>query len=168
MPPSAATGGMVMSECHCCSHARGNHDASVSARCPACAARGFGVGLVTLKSLLLPQALAKLNSTVSYYMCPNKACHVVYFDDSGQIYKTTDLKVPVFQKSDDEDCPVCYCFGWTRRRIKREIDETGTSTAIADISAHVKAGRCACEVNNPQGSCCLANVASVISAHLAR
>lgn len=73
-----------------------------------------------------------------------------------------DLKVPVFQKDLKEDVPACYCFNWTRARIREEIKQTGKSEAVLEISMHIKANRCGCEVNNPQGSCCLGNVSSFI------
>lgn len=54
--------------------------------------------------------------------------------------------------------PACYCFNWTRARIRKEIKQAGKSQAVQEISMHMKANRCGCEVNNPQGSCCLGNV----------
>jgi hypothetical protein len=39
-----------------------------------------------------------------------------------------------------------------------EIRTTGTTTIPQRIAAEMKADRCACELRNPQGSCCLANV----------
>lgn len=51
---------------------------------------------------------------------------------------------------------VCYCFSWTRERLSQAIvtDQQPTD----QIKAHVQAGRCGCEVNNPQGACCFGNV----------
>ncbi len=129
--------------------------------CPKCGSEGKKVDIITLKSLLLPDALAKLSPESSYRTCTNEACNAVYFNDKDQVYLTEDVKVPVFQKTDAEDCPVCYCFGWTREKIKKELAETGNSTAVSSITEHIKAGRCGCDVNNPQGSCCLANVKKV-------
>jgi hypothetical protein len=48
----------------------------------------------------------------------------------------------------------------TEDELRREIAETGRSGAAAEISEHLRAGRCACELKNPQGSCCLGNVAT--------
>ena len=70
--------------------------------------------------------------------------------------------VPVHAKHPGNDgIPVCYCFGYTEKSIRDEIEQTGASTATASITAEVKAGRCACEVRNPKGSCCLGDVARV-------
>ncbi len=130
--------------------------------CPMCGNIGRKVETITLKSLLLPDALARLEPRSQYSMCTNRTCDIVYFSEGGELFKTSELKVPVFQKSADENCPVCYCFGWTRKKIRKEVQETGKSTAISTIAEHIKAGRCGCEVNNPQGSCCLGNVKSVL------
>ncbi|MBF2035060.1 MAG: hypothetical protein IGR92_06135 [Leptolyngbyaceae cyanobacterium T60_A2020_046] len=73
-------------------------------------------------------------------------------------FTTEALKVPVFQKDPGEDVLVCYCFGWTRRRIQ-SLDEP--CSVIEQITPHLQAGRCGCEVNNPQGRWCLQNVRSV-------
>ncbi|OLN33052.1 hypothetical protein DSOL_1163 [Desulfosporosinus metallidurans] len=40
----------------------------------------------------------------------------------------------------------------------QELEETGRTTALEEITAHTKAGRCGCEVNNPEGSCCIGNL----------
>lgn len=149
----------------CCSIERGPKKEYRQANCPDCRNAGKPVGIITLKSLLLPDALAQLDPESNYLMCADETCEVVYFNEKGQVYRTGHVKVPVFQKTADEDCPVCYCFGWTRARIKEEILETGRSTAIESIGEHVRAGRCGCEVNNPQGSCCLANVKRVVAGY---
>ena len=135
-------------------------------RCPRCGNPGKKVPLITLKSLLLPEALARLEPASSYRLCLNPNCDVAYFNEKGAPFTTSELKAPVWQKSGDLECPVCYCFGWTPARIKKEIEETGASTAVASITEHIRAGRCGCEVNNPQGSCCLGNVRKVVNTFL--
>lgn len=126
--------------------------------CLQCGHTGKALKIITLKSLLLPEALATLDANSNYRMCLNQECQVVYFNDKGHVYLTQDLKVPVFPKSDDPNCPVCYCFGWTREKLTSNFERTGKNTAVNEISEHIKAGRCGCEVNNPEGSCCLGNV----------
>ncbi|WP_075365526.1 MULTISPECIES: (2Fe-2S)-binding protein [Desulfosporosinus] len=126
--------------------------------CPECGDKGRPMKIITLKSLLVPSALAKLEPSVSYKMCTNKACSVVYFSEKQDVFETKDMKVEVYTKSDDEDCPVCYCFGWTKKRVIQEFEETGRTTALEEIIVHTKAGRCGCEVNNPEGSCCIGNI----------
>jgi hypothetical protein len=69
-------------------------------------------------------------------------------------------------KEESDTIPVCYCFGFTRKDIEDEIAETGRSTVADRITAEVVAGRCACEVKNPSGKCCLGNVTRIIQDRL--
>jgi len=88
---------------------------------------------------------------------------VVYFLPDQAVFRTDDLSVPVgLKEPENPGAPVCYCFGWTPRKIEAEIQATGQSTAIEQIKAQVRAGNCYCEVTNPQGSCCLGNVAAAV------
>ena len=48
--------------------------------------------------------------------------------------------------------------------LRREIAETGRTAATQQIADQVKAGRCASELRNPQGSCCLGSVAAAARA----
>jgi mercuric ion transport protein len=65
-------------------------------------------------------------------------------------------------KETEDPIPVCYCFGWTQEKIFSQIKQLGRSSAVEEISAKVKAGECACEINNPSGSCCLGEVNKVV------
>jgi len=128
-------------------------------RCPRNGVKGQPVRLITLKSLLLPDALAQLNAHQRYHFCASPDCPVVYFGDDGQRFKTADLKVLVWAKDKRPEVPVCYCFGWQRHHLQNSANRH----APDEIAAHVKAGRCGCEMNNPQGRCCLGNVRSLLN-----
>ncbi|MGC8713874.1 MAG: putative iron-sulfur cluster-binding metallochaperone [Leptodesmis sp.] len=127
-------------------------------QCPQDQSQGKPVKLITLKSLLMPQALERLNAQASYRFCHSVDCPIVYFSTAGDTFTTDDLKVPVFQKNPGQGVPICYCFDWTRQRLQQDLEQQEQTSAIAAITAHIQAGRCGCEVNNPQGSCCLKNV----------
>src|SRR5216683_1963517 len=79
-----------------------------------------------------------------------------------------DLMVRVGSKETADPIPVCYCFGFTRKDIQREIAETGHSTIANRISEEVKAGNCACEVKNPSGKCCLGDVTRTVKDRLSQ
>ena len=128
-------------------------------RCPECKQKGKTVGIITVKAFLIPSALETIEPHSSYGFCHNHSCAVVYFSDN-QKFLTRDVKVPVFQKDDGTDVPVCYCFGWTRQRIGYAVQQREEPSQ--HISEQVQAKRCGCEVNNPQGSCCLGNVTTYI------
>ncbi|SRR6266571_4278097 len=133
-------------------------DAVSPARCPECGKPGRLVDRITVKAMLRPEALMRL-SAPEHRFCPTPECTVVYFG-VDEIFDREEIVVPVFQKEPSGDRSVCYCFGIGESDIRRELAETGRSTAGDRITALVNAGRCACEVKNPQGTCCLGNVAT--------
>jgi hypothetical protein len=51
--------------------------------CPKCFQKGKKVKLITLKALLQPTALAKLDSKRNYDFCATQNCNVVYFTDKN-------------------------------------------------------------------------------------
>jgi len=117
----------------------------------------------TLEHLLKPEKIEAVQHG-HYYYCTEQHCEVVYFSvEFDSAFTVDDLAVKVFAKDQSDDVPVCYCFGWTRERIKKQMVETGKSTALAEISREVKAGTCACDVKNPKGDCCLGDVNSCIA-----
>jgi Zinc binding domain len=139
-------------------------DSSVAppvAACPVNGARSKQVGRLTVKSLARQLPLGMPNT--QYYFCETRDCDVVYFgfDSQAPVFRRGDLRIRVGAKEESDPIPVCYCFGFTRKDIEDEIAETGRSTVADRISAEVTAGRCACEVKNPSGKCCLGNVARV-------
>lgn len=129
--------------------------------CPSCGERGKSVPLITLKSLLTASFLETIEPENPYYFCSNSSCNTVYFSDSqSQTFKENALKVPVLQKNSSMGTPVCYCFNWTRERLFQAISDK--LRPIEQIKKHVQSNRCGCEVNNPQGACCLGNVTAYV------
>lgn len=138
-----------------------------SEACPSCAQQGRKVELVTLRSLLTDAAKARLADAPMRF-CRTPGCDVVYFDEpQAQVFGTADVRVEVFQKSSSPERLVCYCFDHSVASIRDEVAETGTSTVPESIAAKCKAGLDQCEVNNPQGSCCLGNVRKVLKEAIA-
>jgi hypothetical protein len=127
--------------------------------CPVCEQRGKSVPLITLKALLKASVLETIQPESSYSFCLTPSCDVVYFNGS-QIFENSALKVSVFQKDNALDVSVCYCFNWTRERLIQAINTN--QHPVDYIKEQVQANRCGCEVNNPQGSCCLGNVTAFI------
>ncbi|HWO74323.1 MAG TPA: (2Fe-2S)-binding protein [Bacillus sp. (in: firmicutes)] len=130
-----------------------NHD-----YCPSCKNKAKRVKLITLKSLLKPASLVTLNSKETHYFCSTSDCDVVYYDSNHKKYLVSDLKVPVHQK--DDKAPICYCFDWTKEKIVDYLVKG--LTPVEPIRENIKENRCGCEVNNPQGSCCLGNMTAFI------
>jgi hypothetical protein len=131
-------------------------------RCPACGQRGRRVERITLRALLRPEALER-RAAAEHRFCPTPSCEVVYFGQ-GEVFRRDDVLVPVFQKEPEGRRTVCYCFAVREDEIQREVEDSGRSASAARIRALVRDERCACEVRNPQGSCCLGNVAAMAKA----
>lgn len=130
-------------------------------RCPVSRSKGKPVDLLTVKALLTESALRRINNS-AYRFCPEPSCEVVYFDTGGAAYMKHELRVPVWQKEPFGDRTVCYCFGVSEESIRAEIQTKGRSEATERVRAHIAAGRCACQVRNPRGACCLGDVAAAV------
>jgi len=132
------------------------------AKCPSCGLLARPVERQTVGALLKPEARLKIPKGDQFCFCRTADCDVVYFRTNEVLFRQDDLTVEVHQKkSDDSTVPVCYCFGWTPKKIHEEIETTGKSTVIDQVKAQIKGNNCYCEVTNPQGSCCLGNVSKV-------
>jgi hypothetical protein len=57
---------------------------------------------------------------------------------------------------------VCYCFGWTKEKIRYQIEERDKSNALEDIKAKMVDPGCSCEILNPSGGCCLGDVGKAL------
>jgi hypothetical protein len=137
-----------------------------AARCPVSQTVGRKVQRRTLENLLKPYARALLES-VQYYYCPDPNCPIVYFSNVDvRTFSVGELTVAVFDKDKSENTPVCYCFDWTRKKIKDQIAEAGKSTTAVEIAKKVKAAECACDIKNPKGRCCLGDVNAFVKESL--
>lgn len=141
----------------CCETGRELADQRAEVRCPRNGDKGRAVELLTVKALLSETALSTI-ARGPYRFCADPHCPVVYFDVQQQVFTTGDVRVPVWQKRPSGERTICYCFGETEASIAREIAATGSCAAPARIREHVAAGRCACEVRNPRGVCCLGDL----------
>ncbi len=143
----------------CCSSSR-TEGSQADLKCPTCGTHGRPVDTVTLKSLLRPDALVRLDPQAGHRFCGTSACPVVYWWAADHFVET-ELRVPVFQKRTADPLLVCYCFGFTEKDVERDARQLGRSSVLDTIRQHVVASRCACELQNPQGTCCLGNVSAV-------
>jgi len=130
--------------------------------CPTCGQKGKKVDSLTLKAMLEVSLLAVRDAP--YLFCRTAECPVVYFSADGlQVFTTDQIRVPVYQKKlNDDTVLVCYCFHHSPTTIRAELLATGTSTVVEAIARGIQADQCACEIRNPQGSCCLGNVQTVL------
>jgi len=144
-----------VSDC-CCLPRR--DDAAERRECPRSGTPGPPVDLNTVKALLTERALQRI-SGAPHRFCPEASCEVVYFDGTDQVFTAHDIRVPVWQKEPFGARMVCYCFGENEADM---LQEPAPSKAAERVRAHIAAGRCACELRNPKGTCCLGDVIAAV------
>jgi hypothetical protein len=125
--------------------------------CPECGQTGKAVQGQTVKALL-SVSLREVRD-IEYLFCRTQTCPVVYFSSDGeQTFTVEQIRERVYQKEPDtHDVLVCYCFRHSVGEI-RFMPQTDRAALLTDIDAGIQAGQCACDLRNPQGSCCLGNV----------
>ncbi len=129
--------------------------------CPINGQPGKPVHGQTVKALIAVSLRAVSDGL--YRFCPDPDCPVVYFSlDGSQTFATSELRERVYQKEPStQDVWVCYCF----RHTVGEVQSAGHATQqaiIEDITHGIQAGQCASDLRNPQGSCCLGNVQTLV------
>ncbi|MBI5031868.1 MAG: copper chaperone Copz family protein [Chloroflexi bacterium] len=129
--------------------------------CPVCGEKGKPVQGQTVKALLSVTLRQVENG--DYMFCGTRTCPVVYFSADGKHTFTTDqVRERVYQKEPEAgDVKICYCFQHTVGEIRHASSEA-RNAILNDINAGIQADQCACDLRNPQGSCCLGNVRGLI------
>ena len=145
---------------HSCCDIKLSEDTAI---CRECSCKGKPVNEITIENLVKKPVIEEIESLNGFYYCETPNCGVVYFNNEQQVYlHKEDVKVRVGIKETESSIPVCYCFGWTNKKIFEQIKRQGNSTAVKDITARVKSGECECEKKNPSGRCCLGDVNKVV------
>jgi len=133
--------------------------------CPRCRKTGKAVSLLTLKHQVKLPHLAAVEAG-PFAFCRSPECPVVYFNATGTELSLDDVRQrPTIKTSANPR--LCYCFGFDTEMARAEIRATGGCTVPGRIATEMKAGRCACEIRNPQGSCCFANVVAAVKREVA-
>lgn len=126
--------------------------------CAACDSKAKKVERLTVEHLIKDEHLDELRET-QYYFCETPSCEVVYFsNETEQYFAKRDVRVRVGMKETEAPIPICYCFDFTEQMVRDELLARRATTIPGVIARETKAGRCACEVKNPSGRCCLGEV----------
>ncbi len=136
-------------------------ESDVTKICPECSKPANTVPETTLKHLLKPTAASAVGSLEHFRFCKTPECDVVYFRGET-ILRQDDLTVSVGLKKGAVPATVCYCFGWTKEKIAKELKEYGKSSALEDIKVRMGDPGCSCETLNPSGRCCLGDVSKAL------
>ena len=129
--------------------------------CPQCGKIGKPVQGQTVKAML-SVSLREVQDT-QYLFCRTQTCPVVYFSGDGeQTFSVEQVRERVYQMEPEAlDVPVCYCFHHTVGDLRAASPQKRTAI-VEDINTGINSGQCACDLRNPQGSCCLGNVRAKI------
>ena len=161
-----------MTDSCCCPSEAGNNVCDLPAEnfqhpprdvnaCPICGKVGKPVQAQTIKSLL--SVTLRRVQDMQYLFCRTQICPVVYFSAGGeQAFTVEEVRDKVYQKEPEaEDVFICYCFRHTVGELRTGTPED--RMAIVDnINSGINTGQCACDLRNPQGSCCLGNARDMI------
>ncbi len=135
--------------------------ASTIGSCSACGQKGKPVHGQTVKALLSVSLPAVQDA--EYLFCRTQSCPIVYFTvDGNQMFTIEHLRERVYQKEPDVDSVfVCYCFRHTVGDVRAASGQK-RAAIVDDVNEGIQAGQCACDVRNPQGSCCLGNLHGLV------
>jgi hypothetical protein len=159
--PSAATSGE-----NCC--AVPAPEQAQRLECTCCGRPARRVPARTVRALVREDLRGSVMAA-DYGLCLNPACAQVYTAPAaGRGFVKSDLVVRVGYKEQQGPHLVCYCFDHSVEDVEDELRRTGSTTIPDRIAAEIKAGRCACDVKNPQGACCLGNVHEAVRQARAR
>ena len=133
----------------------------VGNNCPECGQVGKSIHWQTVKSML--SVSLRQVSNARYLFCRTQNCPVVYFSaDGAQTFNIEHVRERVFQKEPEAaDVYICYCFLYAAGAVRASSPE-GRMAIVNEINTGVSAGQCACDLRNPQGTCCLGNVRELI------
>lgn len=131
---------------------------TVSCPCPVCGNAGRKVNALTLDRHIPGPLRQKFGQEATF--CLNASCEVVYCNPEGEVVRKNETVLPVTIKDPGEEVYVCYCFEFKRSDLRRDLKEKGKTDIPEQIRKGVQEGRCDCERKNPQGACCLGNVAN--------
>ncbi len=130
-------------------------------RCPQCEAEGRSVSRTTLEAQVVPARLAATTDVDAWALCLTATCEVVYFHDEDAVVLGETRALP-FHKATHAERLVCFCFEHSVADVEADVAANAASTMQTSIKEKCRAGEDDCERKNPQGRCCLGNVALVV------
>lgn len=130
--------------------------------CPLCKNKVDKVSPITVKSLVNEDFQRGLSSIDGFHFCKTPNCEVIYFKEN-ELIRQENFKIEVGLKEWSKSNTICYCFDWTKDKIKEEIKELGKSNVVIDISSKMDEIGCSCDIKNPSGKCCLKEVKEFVN-----
>ena len=103
-----------------------------------------------------------LEADIPWRACLSSACPVAYYGANTTI-SVAEVSATVHHKSLSSDPLVCFCFGYRRsdlERSKRSADSV--NPVVREIRSRCRQGLGECQTKNPEGRCCLRNIAQIL------
>lgn len=130
--------------------------------CPQCGGSGRKVAKVTVEAHTLEARRPPLNGIDGWRFCRTSSCAVGYFGGESDPILLSAMGTVPFPKSDSPERFVCFCFEHTVAAVAEDVRSNPESTIKAAITEACRSGLDDCALKNPEGVCCLGNVATVI------
>jgi len=141
----------------CCCNGVNQTSKDIQFACSECGEIGRDVGRQTVFHHVKAEKLHLVGGE-DYRFCSSKDCSVVYYSVSGRTLTVGDVRELVTSKTEGDERPLCYCFGFTEGFARREIAMAGRSSIPAQVGQFIKERLCSCEIRNPSGVCCLGEI----------
>ncbi len=122
--------------------------------CPLCKGPGQEVQDKTVRHFVLKSLEGKVLGT-NYYICLSEDCPASYYNLEEEIvFKTKDMKIPIWFKKDANPKYICYCNQVREEEIIQALLNKGAKDMkdIVRLTGAMKNGKC--QTNNPLGKCC--------------
>jgi len=84
-----------------------------------------------------------------YYFCTDPDCEVVYYGQDDSVFRQSQVRTSVWQKSGNTQSTICYCFGISQQLAAEN------RTMKEFVIKQTQSSLCSCETSNPSGRCCL-------------
>jgi bacterioferritin-associated ferredoxin len=118
--------------------------------CPVCGVVGQPVPRETVLAMVKEQRPLDCK----YWLCLTPSCPVAYYGRGGEIWRQTQIRVPIAQKDGARPKYVCYCSGVTEQDIINAVISKKALTLTEAIAITGATGVGDCKINNPAGICC--------------
>lgn len=119
-------------------------------KCPVCGANGQPVPRETVLAMVKEQKPADSK----YWLCLTPSCPVAYYGQEGEIWRQSQIRVPIAHKDGAKPKYICYCCGVTEQDIINAVISKKALTLAEAIAITGATGVGDCKVNNPAGICC--------------
>jgi hypothetical protein len=122
--------------------------------CPVSGHAGVPVKWITVQA----HTVGPIPDRQTFRVCMDRDCDVIYFGELGAVVRRGDLATQPGFKTSEGDGMLCFCFPLRRSELTQAVRSGAGERTIGRIEAEVRAGNCACEIRNPTGRCCLAEL----------